>query len=159
MDQSEISKKIKSGEYTLSKFDGKSQCWKLFRKILDIDGSEIFGNVSCSKCLSCIVYKKRDPAGKVIDLNQESVGTHKTLQSICYWQHVWYCKTLFPVKCQSRSTQGQFCQSRRSKVSEWLSCTPLHISQHLEFIIDQGHRVNWVSWSLDSRVTGSQFHV
>jgi len=26
----------------------------------------------------------------------------------------------------------------------------------LEFIIEQGHRVNWVSGSLDSRVTGSQ---
>jgi len=39
--------------------------------------------------------------------------------------------------------------------------TPVHISRHLEFIIEQGHRVNWVSGSLDSRVTGSviQFHV
>ena len=33
-----------------------------------------------------------------------------------------------------------------------------HISQHLEFIIEQGHRVNWVSGSLDSRVTGSLGH-
>jgi len=43
------------------------------------------------------------------------------------------------------------------------SLAPLHISRHLEFIIEQGHRVNWVSGSLDSRVTGSQnltpFHV
>jgi len=41
--------------------------------------------------------------------------------------------------------------------------TPLHTSRHLEFIIEHGHRVNWVSGSLDSRVTGSQnvtqFHV
>ena len=29
---------------------------------------------------------------------------------------------------------------------------------HLEFIIEQGHRVNWVSGSLDSRVTGSLGH-
>jgi len=28
----------------------------------------------------------------------------------------------------------------------------------LEFIIEQGHRVNWVSGSLDSRVTGSLGH-
>ena len=38
-----------------------------------------------------------------------------------------------------------------------------NISRHLEFIIEQGHRVSWVSGSLDSRVTGSknvtQFHV
>jgi len=33
-----------------------------------------------------------------------------------------------------------------------------HISRHLEFIIEQGHRVNWVSGSLDSRVTGSLGH-
>jgi len=31
-------------------------------------------------------------------------------------------------------------------------------SWHLEFIIEQGHRVNWVSGSLDSRVTGSLGH-
>jgi len=42
--------------------------------------------------------------------------------------------------------------------------TPTQVtSRHLEFIIEQGHRVNWVSGSLDSRVTGSQnvtqFHV
>jgi len=36
--------------------------------------------------------------------------------------------------------------------------TPLHIGRHLEFIIEQGHRVNWVSGSLDSRVTGSLGH-
>ena len=30
----------------------------------------------------------------------------------------------------------------------------LHISRHLEFIIEQGHRVNWVSGSLDSRSLG-----
>lgn len=76
MDHSEISKKIKSGEYTLSKFDGKSQCWKLFSKILDTDGSEIFGLVCCSKCLSCIVYKKRDPAGKVTDFGTKNLLGH-----------------------------------------------------------------------------------
>ena len=36
-------------------------------------------------------------------------------------------------------------------------------SRHFEFIIEQGHRVNWVSESLNSRVAGSQnatqFHV
>jgi len=38
-----------------------------------------------------------------------------------------------------------------------------NISRHLEFVIEQGHWVNWVSGSLDSQVTGSQnvtqFHV
>ena len=33
-----------------------------------------------------------------------------------------------------------------------------NISRHLEFIIGQGHRVNWVSGSLDSWVTGSLGH-
>jgi len=36
--------------------------------------------------------------------------------------------------------------------------TSSHISRHLEFIIEQGHRVNWVSGSLDSRATGSLGH-
>ena len=35
---------------------------------------------------------------------------------------------------------------------------PVHISRHLEFIIEQGHRVSWVSGSLDSRVTESLGH-
>jgi len=33
-----------------------------------------------------------------------------------------------------------------------------HIRWHLEFITEQGHRVNWVSGSLDSRLTGSLGH-
>ena len=37
----------------------------------------------------------------------------------------------------------------------WPENTSSHISRHLEFIVEQGHRVNWVSGSLDSRVTGS----
>ena len=50
----------------------------------------------------------------------------------------------------------------------WQTSCPLqvfvcNISRHLEFMIEQGHRVNGVSGSLDSRVTGSQnvtqFHV
>jgi len=50
----------------------------------------------------------------------------------------------------------------------WQTSSPLqtsvcNISRHLEIIIEHGHRVNWVSGSLDSRVTGSQnvtqFHV
>ena len=55
----------------------------------------------------------------------------------------------------------------------WQTSCPLqtfvfNISRQLEFTIEQGHRVNWVSRSLDSRVTGSlgdgsqyvtQFHV
>jgi len=37
----------------------------------------------------------------------------------------------------------------------WPDNTSSHISRHLEFIVEQGHQVNWVSGSLDSRVTGS----
>ena len=42
----------------------------------------------------------------------------------------------------------------------WPENTSSQISRHLEFIrtIEQGHRVNWVSGSLDSRVTGSLGH-
>ena len=39
--------------------------------------------------------------------------------------------------------------------SLWPENTFSHISRHLEFIIEQGHRINWVSGSLDFRVTGS----
>ena len=38
----------------------------------------------------------------------------------------------------------------------WPENTASHIRRHLKFIVEQGHRVNWVSGSLDSRVTGSQ---
>ena len=45
----------------------------------------------------------------------------------------------------------------------WQTSCPLqtfvcNISRHLEFIIEQGHRVNWVSGSLDSRITASLGH-
>jgi len=40
----------------------------------------------------------------------------------------------------------------------WPENTYSHISRHLEFIIEQGHRVDWFSGSLDSRVTGSLGH-
>ena len=45
----------------------------------------------------------------------------------------------------------------------WQTSRPLqtslcNISRHMEFIIEQGHRVNWVSGSLDCRVTGSLGH-
>ena len=38
----------------------------------------------------------------------------------------------------------------------WPENTSSHINRHLVFIIEQGHRVNWVSGSLDSR--NSQIH-
>jgi len=40
----------------------------------------------------------------------------------------------------------------------WPENTSSHISRHLEFNIEQSHRVNWVSGSLDYRVTGSLGH-
>jgi len=40
----------------------------------------------------------------------------------------------------------------------WPENTSSHISRHLEFITERGHRVNWVSGSLDSPVTGSLGH-
>ena len=45
----------------------------------------------------------------------------------------------------------------------WQTSCPLqtfvcNVSWHWEFIIEQGHRVNWISGSLDSRVTGSLGH-
>ena len=41
----------------------------------------------------------------------------------------------------------------------WPENTSSHMSRHLEFITEQGHQVNWVSGSLDSRVTGSLGHI
>ena len=40
----------------------------------------------------------------------------------------------------------------------WPDNTSSHISRHLEFIIEQGHLINWVSGLLDFRVTGSLGH-
>ena len=40
----------------------------------------------------------------------------------------------------------------------WPENTSSHVSRHLEFIIEQGHRVTWVSGSLDSRVSESLGH-
>jgi len=40
----------------------------------------------------------------------------------------------------------------------WPGNTSSHICRHLKFIIEQGHRGNWVSGWLDSRVTGSMGH-
>ena len=40
----------------------------------------------------------------------------------------------------------------------WPDNTSSHISRHLEFIIEHDRRVNWVSGSLNSRVTGSLGH-
>ena len=54
-----------------------------------------------------------------------------------------------------------FQQSADAKQRKnWQTSCPLqtffsNISRHLEFITEQGHRVNWVSGSLDSRLTGS----
>lgn len=76
MDYSEIIEEVKSGEYALSKFDGKSQCWKLFEKILNSDSEEIFGLVCCSKSLSCIMHKTRNPDGKVIDYGTKNLFGH-----------------------------------------------------------------------------------
>ena len=41
-------------------------------------------------------------------------------------------------------------------IVQLVHCSAVHYL--LEFIIEQGHRVNWVSGSLDSRVTGSLGH-
>ena len=47
---------------------------------------------------------------------------------------------------------------KNSLAWEYFFVTPQHISRHLELIIEQGHRINWVSESLDPRVTGSFGH-
>jgi len=53
-------------------------------------------------------------------------------------------------------------QTQNSDKNWQSSCTlqtfVCNISRHLEFIMEHGHRVNWVYGSLDSRVTGSLGH-
>ena len=76
MENKEILKKIQSGEYTLTKCDGKSQCWKLFSNIIGSDGKELYGIACCSKCLSCITYKKKDKDGKIIEYGTTNLLGH-----------------------------------------------------------------------------------
>ena len=63
----------------------------------------------------------------------------------------WSSKFYFPEACKHRTA---------IKTGNWQTSCPLqsfvcNICRRLEFIIEQGHRVNWISWSLDTRITGS----
>ena len=44
------------------------------------------------------------------------------------------------------------------QTSSLLQTFVCNVSRHFEFVIERGHRVNWFSGSLDSRVTGSLGH-
>ena len=64
----------------------------------------------------------------------------------------WSSKVYFPEACK-----------RQTAIKNWQTSCPLqtfvcNISRRLQFIIGEGHRVSWVSRSLDSRVTGSLGH-
>ena len=76
MDISDIAAKIKSGDYTLMKFSGKSACWKVFEKVIDSAGKEVFGVACCAQCISCIVYKKLDSNGTVTDYGTKNLLGH-----------------------------------------------------------------------------------
>ena len=65
----------------------------------------------------------------------------KSLSSVCCWTEITGCQSM------------QWTLTFTSDYWKFL-----HISRHLEFIIDQGHRVNWDYGSRDSRFTGSLGH-
>jgi len=87
------------------------------------------------KCLKCKTYIWNAEMTKVIVRCLLLDWNHwMSVHVMNFYFYVWLLKILWPKNTSSR------------------------ISRHLEFIIEQGHRVNWVSGSLDSRVTGSLGH-
>jgi len=79
----------------------------------------------------------------------EMLKWQKSLSGVCCWTEI----TGF----QSMQWMNIYFYLWLLKIL-WPENTSSRISLHLEFIIEQGHRVNWVSGSLDSRVTGSLGH-
>jgi len=71
----------------------------------------------------------------------------KSLSGVCCWTEITGCESM----------QFFFFYLWLLKIL-WPENTSSHISRHLKIIIEQGHwiPINWVSGSLDSRVTGSQ---
>jgi len=77
----------------------------------------------------------------------EMLKWQKSLSGICCWTDINHCMSVHAMNF--------YFYLWLLKIL-WPENTSSHISRHLEFTIEQGHRVNWVSGSLDSRVTGSQ---
>ena len=73
----------------------------------------------------------------------EMLKWHKSLSGVCCWTEI--------TGCQSMQWTFPFTYDYQNF---WPENTSSHISPHLEFIIQQGHWVNWVSRSLDSRSLG-----
>ena len=65
MDANAITLNVKSGEFSLIKYEGKSDCWRVFQKVQDNDRKEVFGAACCSRCQTTLMYKKRENTGKV----------------------------------------------------------------------------------------------
>jgi len=83
----------------------------------------------------------------------------KSLSGVCCWTEIIGCQSMqrtFTFTYDYKKFFGLRILIR--DVNDVIAHTPLHISRHLEFIVEQGHRVNWVSGSLDSRVPGSLGH-
>jgi len=78
----------------------------------------------------------------------EMLKWQKSLSGVCCWTEITGCQFM----------QWTFTFTYDYEKTLWPENTSSHISRHLEFIIEQGHRVNWVSGSLDSWVTGSLGH-
>ncbi len=58
MEFQDIKKKIKSGELTLSNFEGKSEVWKHFRQFVGSD-NKCVGFVECIKCSTLLAYDSK----------------------------------------------------------------------------------------------------
>lgn len=80
MDLEDIARKVKCGINTLQTHDGKKQkiksrCWESFRDIIDDCGNKLYGVACCSRCHSCIIFKKKE-GGKVVDFGTKNMMDH-----------------------------------------------------------------------------------
>ena len=87
-------------------------------------------------------------------------GFWKNVQNAkCTFEMLKWEKSLSGVCCWTEITGCQSVQWTFTFAYDYYKIFGLRILlRHLEFIVEQGHRVNWVSGSLDSRVTGSLGH-
>ena len=107
------------------------------------------------------------PGHRVIILTRCETRVFPVFEKSPRYKDIYFCENPSNRHWNIDIRSSKFLLSRSVQTpnsdKNWQTSCPLQtfvcsISGHLEFIIEQGHRVNWVSGSLDSRVTGSLGH-
>ena len=74
----DIAKKVIDGYYKIKQPQNRSsEVWKLFGLVYDENDTELFGVASCTSCYTCLIYKKKDDQGKIIDYGTKNLIGHK----------------------------------------------------------------------------------